>query len=575
MMKIKEYLIKNKDFILYSFLITLFIFIPLYGNDIFGGHDLSFHLSRFTGIISAIQDKQFPLSIYPYKNFGYGYASPMFYSDLFLIIPAVLAYITPISLVVMYKILLFIILFLTSYFMMSTTYNVFNNKIVSIISAIVLIGSEYYLVDFHMRSALGELLATCLLPLLFYASYKFIVLEKDNYLSLGIVFALILYCHNITFLLSVMTFGIFLVLNIDKLIKNKKMLITLLKGSVVGFLLAFAFLMPMLDQYFAQYLRVRQATINTFGADSIKLNELFSDFFIQYNFKFNNYLNNDYVGSIKNLGLLCGVIPLIYLFVKKQKNITQLFIIFILYLFMSTEFFPIENFSFLNFLQFSPRFYIILPLIVSYIVAYSLNNLSFKIQKISLIIIILYTIINSLFLFTALISDNEAVRIPNNANEKEIFEEEKYFKHKSKDSNWNWYELGNAEYLPDRYFIYPKEDRCLDDNYSNHISCEYERVGTHFIFDLNLDKEMTVQVPLTWYKGYSINEIDNNGNILNKMYTYSSEYRGRLAFDGLKGNHRYEVKYVGTKAQKISCVVTGLSVIAIIIYELKRKKNEI
>ena len=86
---------------------------------------------------------------------------------------------------------------------------------------------------------------------------------------------------------------------------------------------------------------------------------------------------------------------------------------------------------------------------------------------------------------------------------------------------------------------------------------------------------MTVQVPLTWYKGYSINEIDNNGNILNKMYTYSSEYRGRLAFDGLKGNHRYEVKYVGTKAQKISCVVTGLSVIAIIIYELKRKKNEI
>ena len=77
-------------------------------------------------------------------------------------------------------------------------------------------GSEYYLVDLHIRSAFGELLATALLPLLIYYIYLFVVEEKDNYLSLGIMFALILNSHNISFLLSVATFGLFLLLNIKK-----------------------------------------------------------------------------------------------------------------------------------------------------------------------------------------------------------------------------------------------------------------------------------------------------------------------------------------------------------------------
>ena len=211
-MKIKSFFKENKDLLLYSLLISLFVTIPLFKSGIMCGHDMSFHLSRFTGIITSFQDGQLPIAVYPFKNFGYGYASPLFYSDLFLIIPAFITYLSPIPLVTMYKILLFLTAFFTAFFTMFTVNKIFKNKKAAIASTIVLMGTEYYLVDLHLRSAFGELLATCLLPLLFYYVYLFIVEEKDNYLSLGIMFALILNSHNISFLLSVATFAIFILL---------------------------------------------------------------------------------------------------------------------------------------------------------------------------------------------------------------------------------------------------------------------------------------------------------------------------------------------------------------------------
>ena len=172
-MKIKNFFNENKDLLLYSLLITLFVTIPLFKSGIMCGHDMSFHLSRFTGIITSLQDKQMPIAIYPYKNFAYGYASPLFYSDLFLIVPALIIYFTPISLITMYKLMLFLIAFFTAFFTMFTINKIFKNKKAAIVSAIVLMGTEYYLVDLHLRSALGELIATCLLPLLFYYVYLF------------------------------------------------------------------------------------------------------------------------------------------------------------------------------------------------------------------------------------------------------------------------------------------------------------------------------------------------------------------------------------------------------------------
>lgn len=573
-MKIKNFFKENKDLLLYSLLITIFVCIPLFKSGIMCGHDMSFHLSRFTGIITSLQDHQMPIAIYPYKNFAYGYASPLFYSDLFLIIPALIVYFTPISLITMYKILLFIIAFFTAFFTMFTINKIFKNKKAAIVSAIILMGSEYYLVDLHLRSAFGELLATCLLPLLIYYIYLFVVEEKENYLSLGIMFALILNSHNISFLLSVASFAIFMLFNIKKFINNKKMILTLLKATLIGILFSSAFLIPMIEQYTAQYLRVHWAIVNDFGADAIKLSEFVSDFFSQYEFKFNNHWQNTYVGSIKNLGLLCSFIPFIYLFTKKKnKYINQILCIFIIYMYMSSEFFPIEKISIFRFIQFSPRLYIIVPFLVVYIVAYSMNNFMNNKNMIVLGVVCIYTIVNSMFLFTGIISDAGALWFEEKATAKEIFDEGKYWWYPPENDDWNWYEIGRAEYLPDRYYSFPKEGKCLDDENSIQISCEYERVGTNLTFTLDLDEDKAIQLPLSWYKGYHVKEIDKDGNVIQEFETYSSFHRSRLTFNALKGKHTYTSKYENTIIQKASLALNILSIIVVSIYEIKKRKK--
>ena len=47
-------------------------------------HDLTFHLNRFVGLANAFEEGQILPKIYPYANYGFGYASPLFYCDLFL-----------------------------------------------------------------------------------------------------------------------------------------------------------------------------------------------------------------------------------------------------------------------------------------------------------------------------------------------------------------------------------------------------------------------------------------------------------------------------------------------------------
>ena len=69
-----------------SALILAFLFcIPYLFRDLLPiGHDTFFHVSRIDGLAASIKDGDFLPAIYPYKNSGFGYGSPLFYCNLFL-----------------------------------------------------------------------------------------------------------------------------------------------------------------------------------------------------------------------------------------------------------------------------------------------------------------------------------------------------------------------------------------------------------------------------------------------------------------------------------------------------------
>ena len=64
--------------------------LPLFGMLLGFGDDLEYHLLRIDALANGIRNGQFPVRISTYWNNGYGYASSLFYNDLFLMFPALL-----------------------------------------------------------------------------------------------------------------------------------------------------------------------------------------------------------------------------------------------------------------------------------------------------------------------------------------------------------------------------------------------------------------------------------------------------------------------------------------------------
>ncbi len=106
---------KSKKYLI-ALLVTLLFCIPLYSKYMTGlTVDLSYHLTRIEGIKDVLQAHTFPIYIYPYANNGFGYAAPLFYPDLFLLMPALL-YCVGVPILLSYKIFLFVITYFTALF---------------------------------------------------------------------------------------------------------------------------------------------------------------------------------------------------------------------------------------------------------------------------------------------------------------------------------------------------------------------------------------------------------------------------------------------------------------------------
>ena len=65
-------------------LMTCVCLFSFFDSKILVSHDLTFHLNRFIGLANAFEEGQILPKIYPYANNGFGYATPLFYCDLFL-----------------------------------------------------------------------------------------------------------------------------------------------------------------------------------------------------------------------------------------------------------------------------------------------------------------------------------------------------------------------------------------------------------------------------------------------------------------------------------------------------------
>ena len=95
--------------LLASLVVIVIAFLPHSQNGMFLGSDDYFHYHRIISVADAIKNGIFPVKLHFIAAYGYGYGEGFFYSNALLYIPAVLISFFGLSLLVAYKIFVFLL----------------------------------------------------------------------------------------------------------------------------------------------------------------------------------------------------------------------------------------------------------------------------------------------------------------------------------------------------------------------------------------------------------------------------------------------------------------------------------
>ena len=553
---IKKFDKKTLLCVLACLLITVMGLFSYFSSSIavFKDQDLTFHLNRFVGLAKAFEEGQILPKIYPYANNGFGYASPLFYCDLFLYPFGILNHFG-VPAVYCYKLCVFIYTLMGNLIVYFILKKETGRNDISLIGVLLYFSANYHLQNIFIRNALGEILAMTFIPLVVYAIYKVLVKKEDCFIFLGVSFSLLVMAHLITTLLYGIFFFCMIIVFIIINRKDKQLLIntfkTILKGSLSALLLTAWYLLPMFEQLHSQtfWLSIN-AKYNYIGAGTYSLGSILEIF------------GNEFMPSTGIVLLIFGIVGLIVL---KNKYIKMIGFYCILLYLIILGILPGE---YLNVIQFYFRLYVVIFPLFTIITVYLLDSIkNKKVFVFSLSIILVYCLTN-LYICNQSVLISKTNRLNNNATVQQI------------NSVWNdnlldynHDELGGAEYLPYTEYLNYNDDslaiKYIDKN--NKIVdyiYDYDRSFTEIKFACENDLDLELFLPLSWYKGYKAYElIDNKWVEIESKY---SSLNKEVVINSSKGDHTYKVKYAGTFVQYFSLGVSFICLVSLFVYQRRK-----
>lgn len=567
--------------LLISSVIAVSFCYPFTNGILHKGADTGFHLSRIQAYRDAIVEGiKYPY-IYWHMNFDFGYPTPLFYCQLFLY-QCVLLISKGISLIVSYKIYIISLVFSATFFVGINSYIVSKKKIFpAIIAMLIYIPNVHQITSIFRRSALGELTALLFIPVAILGIYYTLYDDENKWIILTTGYTGLALSHNISFYLMCVLFGVFFLINIKIINKNK--IISIVKGIVFAFLLSAFFLLPMLEAMFTNNLQVNNSFNSSLVMEGMKIKDLFN-----FNTDFSLYQNS-------SIGPFLLFLPLTSLFIKNKKRdnkfIFDCLIIGYVTLFIMTEYFPWQLFKFMNFMQFTNRLLvIIIPLLAIsgayytsiFIANFKNSFLKYFILSVTCLIIIVFTAfalspnLTGVYGYTDNMSLDEAYEVLYKP-----YENETYYDSQA---------LSSGDYLPvakTNYINYPYETPAFSKSHSIIDTSEEMEIDPngfemyeyyHYKFNIlsNSHYNAYVIVPKTYYNGYKV-DIIKNGSIIETINPVQDKISGNVKFNVYKSDETitYDVYYQETKIQTYSMFVSKISLIVFIIvclYQIFIKK---
>lgn len=539
----------NKKTIIFITIISLFSCLFLLTKGIILGHDLKYHLSRILAISNNLRQGDFKSLIHD-GFFGYGYANGLFYSNLFLYFPAILKFIG-LDVITSYKLFILVCSILTTYSMYFLVKKITKNNKISAISAIIYTLCSYRICDVMVRAAIGETLAFIFIPIVILGLYEIIFGDYKKFYIFSIGFVGLINSHLLSTVLVFIISVIVIFVYILKIFEQPKRFLYLVYSVIFGMLLGAFFIFPMLEQYFRADL-----LINSQQNDIASVMPFLKLFFGIPNFK-----SRFIPGGI---GLIF-VFAIIKRFSIKEKDKMMEFsdfcmIIGILSLLASSDLLPwLELSKVLGSIQFTWRLLFVSSAFLSISAAIILYKvyMNDKYKSIKLVFLLIYIVsvclINQFLSYYSLKTYYRDEKVP--------------FL-----TTYNDFSIASGEYLPaktDWSLIYT-DKRIIKTNNSE-INVKFkEKNGKMYVYYSNNNTIDTyIDVPLIYYLGYCAKSIDTN-------YYYDLEYGYNTwirIYLKEKEKDTIVVWYKGTRVERLSCIVSTLTLIFSIFYLINLNKK--
>ena len=238
--------------------------VPLLTNQLMPGHDLLFHLNRIEGLTQGMMNGQFPVRIQPFWLMGRGYATSVFYGDLFLYFPALLRFFG-VSVQGAYKCYVAAVNLATAALAYYCFAKMLGSRFIGLLGSLLYTLSGYRLISIYTRAAVGEYTAMTFLPLIACGLWLIYRQPKDAkakpliWLPAALGYAGLINCHILSCEMAGLLTLITCVVLLPRTLR-KNTFFPLVKVVLSTAVLCLGFLVPFFDYMQGDY-RVMSNTI--------------------------------------------------------------------------------------------------------------------------------------------------------------------------------------------------------------------------------------------------------------------------------------------------------------------------
>lgn len=575
----------RKDKVIHYIIIiaaSLIAAIPLINLRIYGTDDGYVHMLRIFGMEQILKEQNFPPFIYSKFANGFGYAINLFYSPIVTYGPLFFR-IFGLHYYTCLKLFAYSTILISCFTMYNFLYDVSKKREIAILGAVIYAFIPYRLETIFNRFAIGEFTAYIFFPMLFHGLFNLLKGDGRKHYYIAIAAIGLILTHTISTEYSAIFALLYIIFNFKQL-KNKGVIRKIVINVIFILAITTFFTVPLMEhKILGNYVIFNSTSMKSLPSDvqnsTIKISQLFKD-----------------IGEVNGVSFKIGI-PLIILtllgivsYKKVDKNIRSEYITFaviaMISLAMVTKLFPwIIMPKTLTTLQFAWRMLAFFEFALSIICAINLYYFidiickkSSKNSKDTKVHTKTENLYNMLLLFAIIVIITSMMKIDYNYSyEKEKFLTDEEYETKINEKNSIW--SINREYLPEKvdvkelgksYLDY-RENRVYVLDGNSTITNEKKK-GLQLEFDIENYKANTIlELPYIYYLGYTVTAEQNE-----KIQMFESD-NGMLAIkldENIESAH-ITVKYTGTTIEKVSYLISAISIITFIGYVIYSKKQDI